>query len=332
MVRWALNHHRVVHGRHALATSRARRCSVEPRGPRPRTACASRPWCSRATSSPRVCDRSCSRCSTRCRSSRARRAARRHSPKRSRAPFHRPTTPRAPSPASRVTTTRAGRRSSVTPTRPTSTAATDARSDSRTHPHRHRFVGHGHGLGVAVVRADADTAAASALALDVAAYDQRGCLSPQEVLVVGTPRAGEAFAERLADALASIETTLPRGPLPTELAAASRRWQDVVLATGELSRAPRPRSPSIPPACCPSGPGIGTWWCVCSARRRAPTPRAASAGTSRRSGSDRTFRRRGFGRGRPRVSPIGTMQTPPMDAPLDGLPPSEGYLVRRPAR
>ncbi|MCB9601631.1 MAG: hypothetical protein H6724_12205 [Sandaracinus sp.] len=191
-----------------------------------------------------------------------------------------------------------------------------------------RFVGHGHGLGVAIVRADADAAVASALALDVAAYDQRGCLSPQEVLVVGTPRAGEAFAERLADALGAVEATLPRGPLPSEVAAASRRWQDVALATGELFARPTAAVAFDPSGMLPFGPGH-RHVVVRVLREEDVSRHLATYG--------RHLKALGLGPSVPpawippevvpRVSPIGTMQTPPMDAPLDGLPPSEGYLA-----
>ena len=80
---------------------------------------------------------------------------------------------------------------------------------ARTAPTR-RFVAHGHRLSVAVLgpeatRGEALRAAAAALALDVALWDQQGCLSPIALYVVdadaaAAPRVAEALAEALADA------------------------------------------------------------------------------------------------------------------------------------
>ena len=55
---------------------------------------------------------------------------------------------------------------------------------------------------------------ARALALDVAAYDQRGCLSPQALWLETHDEAQAArFCESLAQALDALADTLPRGPL-----------------------------------------------------------------------------------------------------------------------
>ena len=98
-------------------------------------------------------------------------------------------------------------------------------------------IAHGHGLGVALVPAallDAD-ALAHAIALDVAAYDQRGCLSPHAVLVErGGAIDPEALAARLADALAELARTLPRGPLDVEAGAQQVQWRGVSAAMHTL--------------------------------------------------------------------------------------------------
>jgi hypothetical protein len=100
---------------------------------------------------------------------------------------------------------------------------------------------HGHGIGVGYVsRAllrDTRTAkrAATALALDVAAYDQRGCLSPQTVWVEnGGPIEIRGFAALLAGALGECERKLPRGQLPPRAAAEQVQWRGVAAATGEI--------------------------------------------------------------------------------------------------
>jgi len=102
---------------------------------------------------------------------------------------------------------------------------------------------HGHGFGVAAVGGEvlaSPTAArdqAAALALDAAAYDQRGCLSPQLVLVEpGAAVSPERFAQLLAEALAELDATMPRGALPPQLAAQSVQFCGVAAARGRLWR------------------------------------------------------------------------------------------------
>lgn len=73
-----------------------------------------------------------------------------------------------------------------------------------------RLVAHGHGLGLAVVSTRADLVAAAAdIAKDVAAYDQRGCLSPHAVYVIGDEARQRAFGEALLAALERVPW--PRG-------------------------------------------------------------------------------------------------------------------------
>ena len=91
------------------------------------------------------------------------------------------------------------------------------------------FEGRGHGFALSVVRTTDHAAAAARVAEDVAWYDQRGCLSPQAVIVTaGDPC---AFAEHLHRALAALEASLPRGPLDVGLGAAVMQWQGVQAAT-----------------------------------------------------------------------------------------------------
>lgn len=76
-----------------------------------------------------------------------------------------------------------------------------------------RFVGYGHRASVAAIGpealvGDALSEVAHGLALDVALWDQLGCLSPVSVFVMG---AGQALAEALAEALARLSRQLPRG-------------------------------------------------------------------------------------------------------------------------
>jgi len=79
------------------------------------------------------------------------------------------------------------------------------------------LVRHGHRMSISVVRPEH----AEATALDVALWDQQGCLSP--VAAYCEADQAEPFAQALAEALEEIERRLPRGELPTPAAAAIRR-------------------------------------------------------------------------------------------------------------
>jgi Acyl-CoA reductase (LuxC) len=92
------------------------------------------------------------------------------------------------------------------------------------------FVGHGHRLSVAVAQLD-DAERAVDLArgagLDVALYDQLGCLSPQCIFVLGGDRAAhDRFVEALLSALDDLDRKLPPGPLSDAEALAIRRFRD----------------------------------------------------------------------------------------------------------
>ncbi len=80
-----------------------------------------------------------------------------------------------------------------------------------------RFIASGHRLSIAVLGPGALAgaaleAAAAGIALDVALWDQLGCLSPLAVYAVGgSDTVSDRLAERLAEALANLERRLPRG-------------------------------------------------------------------------------------------------------------------------
>jgi hypothetical protein len=91
------------------------------------------------------------------------------------------------------------------------------------------FFGHGQRASAAAVRLEgsrADEAAATAAALDIAMYDQLGCLSPQGVWTIGSPQARLGFAEALAVELERLAGRLPRGRVSPEASAAIRRLRD----------------------------------------------------------------------------------------------------------
>ena len=88
-----------------------------------------------------------------------------------------------------------------------------------------RLVRHGHRLSVAVLGEGALAGAglelaAEALALDVALWDQQGCLSPVALYLLGPERVPGALLERLAAAFERVGARLPRGRLDARAAAA----------------------------------------------------------------------------------------------------------------
>jgi len=101
------------------------------------------------------------------------------------------------------------------------------------------FLGHGHKLSFAVVaREAASPQTAHRLALDVAMYDQQGCVSPHVAYV---ERGGElepaAFAQACGEALEVLETEMPRSRLTLGEAMAMRAVCDEAeFAEGALFR------------------------------------------------------------------------------------------------
>ena len=93
-----------------------------------------------------------------------------------------------------------------------------------------RFIGYGHRVSFAVVAREvlADSAAAQtaaqALALDVALWDQRGCLSPQVCFVEGDFDSACRFGAILAPALEDMARRLPPGAATTAELVAVRRF------------------------------------------------------------------------------------------------------------
>ena len=198
------------------------------------------------------------------------------------------------------------------------------------------FIPHGHGVGAAVLpsfvhRLDR---AADALSLDVAAYDQRGCLSPVRVLVEGDGSRTEAFARALAEALARREVELPRGVASSAMREAEARWRSLAGALAEgLHEAPSfavARAGSDP---LPAPPGQrlivveGVPDTAAAHARLAPLgPHLKALGVCTEGFSPLVALAWVPPGTTPRVSPFGRMQTPPFDALDDGRPPWEGLL------
>jgi len=105
-----------------------------------------------------------------------------------------------------------------------------------------RLIPHGHGVSVAYVTrhalSDLETAqeAAERVALDIAAYEQGGCLSPQFVCVdSGAEVTPERFSELLSHhALPKCAHMLPPAVPTLEERAARLQWQAVAAVRGKL--------------------------------------------------------------------------------------------------
>lgn len=104
-----------------------------------------------------------------------------------------------------------------------------------------RQIAFGPGRSLTIVPSDAlpeTEELCHALALDVAAYDQLGCLSPQTIwLETHDPAQGEAFSERLAAALGQIGATLPRGDVPAAALASIMQRRGTAAFQGRVFEA-----------------------------------------------------------------------------------------------
>jgi hypothetical protein len=200
-----------------------------------------------------------------------------------------------------------------------------------------RFVGYGHRFSIGVVGADAlgpMKDAAHGFALDVARWDQSGCLSPVVIYLIGLDaESREEFASGLASALAELTDRMPRGSSSTadraavaterseaRMRAASQKAtlfeaEDHTIVLEEDAR-PRPaplhRFVRLLPVA--STPALG------DALRPfvGHLATAAIEGVSPRNRSElvRLLSRAGISR----ITSAGRMQTPPIDWPHDGLP------------
>ncbi len=72
---------------------------------------------------------------------------------------------------------------------------------------------------------------------DVILFDQRGCLSPRIVLVLGSEMDGRRVAEHLTAALEEAERRVPLGRLSNEELADAVRYRDTIRFGAELFRA-----------------------------------------------------------------------------------------------
>lgn len=181
------------------------------------------------------------------------------------------------------------------------------------------FEGHGHGFGVALLADDAGDVAED-LARDIAAYDQRGCLSPQVVLTTGE---GARVAAALHEALEARESLWPRAPLDLGLGASVAQWQGVQAAlASRLWRGAKHGVSWWSEAKLQASPGARNV-AVVSVRDMAQarallTPFASLLSVVGTAGSvGDAWRPEGFAG---RVAAVGAMQDPALDGPEDPRP------------
>ncbi len=186
------------------------------------------------------------------------------------------------------------------------------------------FEGHGHGFGVGIVAGDVELEpAAEGFALDVALHDQRGCLSPQAIFVVGDLSRTKRFAEALDRALAALVVSLPRGVLDLGLGASVAQWQGVQAALGARVYRGDSHAVVLWPGAPPLGigsPGARNIPVVAVSSLAAActllTPHArwlSCVGITEGASVTEALPRAAT----PRVCHAGTMQDPPLDGPED---------------
>lgn len=204
-----------------------------------------------------------------------------------------------------------------------------------------RLVAYGHRLSIAVVEdrvaLDRSAELARALSLDIALWDQLGCLSPAAIWVVGgaAAMARDALARGLADELTLRASELPRGPIAAGAAIAIQAERDAA----EL------RAASGEPVRVHAGPGT-SWTVVAEAEpdwRPGPLHRfvrvhpsesadaleaalkpivrhlsSVALAVDPRTGDELAARVEALGASR--ICRPGLLQAPPLDWPHDGLP------------
>jgi acyl-CoA reductase-like NAD-dependent aldehyde dehydrogenase len=185
---------------------------------------------------------------------------------------------------------------------------------------RVRVRGHGSGMGVVWISGEADlTRSARGLADDIVVFDQRGCLSPRIAFVLGD----EARASELADALHAeldrLDVSVPRGAVPAdERAAAGRYIATMTYACRALvgnQHAIGVAAPGAPVVLPP--PYRHLHVAACATLEDAAKLLAPLANGVITVGSDAPSSARVLAPAWARIAPLGMMQRPPLDGPVD---------------
>jgi hypothetical protein len=161
--------------------------------------------------------------------------------------------------------------------------------------------------------------AARDLADDVVVFDQRGCLSPRIAMVLGDERRASELAEALHAELDRLDVTVPRGAVPAEDRAASGRYvatmtyacRALVGSAHAVGIAPAGAPLVLPP----TYRNVHVAPCASledAARLLGPFARAVVT-----VGSNDLASARQLSPHWARLSPLGAMQRPPLDGPVD---------------
>jgi hypothetical protein len=202
---------------------------------------------------------------------------------------------------------------------------------------------HGSGFGIAVVELDALVErtlcreVARAIALDTACFDQRGCLSPRFVLALGEARRAERFGHELANAMAELEQRIPLGRLDADELAEAAWYRQCAACFGSVLAAGRGsvcvRDGAEPPSLGKTAfevPPVGRHLEVIAVSQleralQAFQPWLTSVGCASPALEQRVQRCLD----RVRVAPVGRMQCPAFDGPVDLRSHPRGELIRR---
>jgi hypothetical protein len=194
---------------------------------------------------------------------------------------------------------------------------------ARTLPRGVVLHGHGSGFAAAVLERPFSDDVWDRLALDVALFDQRGCLSPRVVL---TSSPAEPIAEKLAAALARWEAQVPRGRLDDDEAAAVTSYRDTLTFAGELLPAGQGFvSSSAEIVLPPVGRNLHVVTSADPLALLLPfTRHLTSVGVE---GPSALVERARQLFPQCRIADIGRIQSPPFDGPVDRRTPKSGQLL-----
>ncbi|MGC4064519.1 MAG: acyl-CoA reductase [Polyangiaceae bacterium] len=189
--------------------------------------------------------------------------------------------------------------------------------------------GHGNGYGVLVVsNPEAMTRERyDDMALDIAAFDQRGCLSPRIAIVEGDDGTAEDVGRSLFEALRRIQLRLPLGRLTQEERAERLRYRELMRYLGDcfeadgalVGVAPSDSDWIVPP------PGRVIHVQATTALEDAIARHARDITNIGVSPAASCIWRRSVPRAR--VAHWGRMQCPPLDGPADRRPEPRGRTV-----
>jgi len=180
--------------------------------------------------------------------------------------------------------------------------------------------GHGSGMGVVLISADGDLGkAARGLADDIVVFDQRGCLSPRIAFVIGDEERASALADALHAELDRLDVSVPRGAVPAdERAAAGRYVATMTYACRALvgnQHAIGVAAPGAPVVLPPPYRNLHVAACATlgdAAKLLAPLAKGVVI-----VGSDSMGAARALAPAWARLAPLGMMQRPPLDGPVD---------------